>query len=547
MRRLNAKPVVDDPSVTHKDSMDSLKFRPINRSTNLFSRGAQVNIKNTPRSKLLLFSVVFISFTLLVLLFFGSKNVGQKNFRVLIDGGSTGTRIHVFEYWVKNGVPEFDFGKDGLVSIRVTPGLSAFADDPKKVGGSLIELLEFAKKRVPKEYWGKTEIRLMATAGLRLVDGHVQEEILEACRKVLRLSGFKFSDHWASVISGSDEGLYAWVVANYARGSLGGDPEQTTGIIELGGASAQVTFVSNDPVPPEFSRIVKFGNSSYNLYSHSLLHYGQNVAFNLLKESLLKKELRVAAESVQTKKQIDPCTPRGYKYDKLSEGLSPSSILENRRYSPDLHPSGNFSECRSASLKLLQKGKEECSYKHCSIGSTFIPRLKGKFLATENFFHTSKFFGLAPRAFLSNLPMAGEKYCQEDWSMLKRKHPSLEDEDLLRFCFSSAYIVALLHDTLEISMDDHRIEYASQVGEIPLDWALGAFILQATTNIEVDDSSWIANIVSSDSSAWLTFSIFFVVLIFTTCYITRWRKPQLKTIYDLEKGKYIVTRVGRYS
>lgn len=188
--------------VDDKDSMHSLKFRPINRSTNLFSRGAQVNKNNTPRSKFVLFSLVLISFTLLVLLFFGSKNLGQKNFRVLIDGGNTAKRIHVFEYWVKNGVPEFDFGKDGLVSLRVTPGLSAFADDPEKAGGSINELLEFAKKRVPKEYWEKTEIRLMATAGLRLVDGHVQEEILEACRKVLRLSGFKFSDHWASVISG---------------------------------------------------------------------------------------------------------------------------------------------------------------------------------------------------------------------------------------------------------------------------------------------------------------------------------------------------------
>ncbi|PNX58351.1 putative apyrase 6-like protein [Trifolium pratense] len=37
----------------------------------------------------------------------------------------------------------------------------------------------------------------------------------------------------------SDEGVYAWVVANYALGTLGGDPSETTGIIELGGASAQ--------------------------------------------------------------------------------------------------------------------------------------------------------------------------------------------------------------------------------------------------------------------------------------------------------------------
>ena len=36
--------------------------------------------------------------------------------------------------------------------------------------------------------------------------------------------------------------MYAWVVANYALGALGGDPLETSGIIELGGASAQVLF-----------------------------------------------------------------------------------------------------------------------------------------------------------------------------------------------------------------------------------------------------------------------------------------------------------------
>lgn len=33
---------------------------------------------------------------------------------------------------------------------------------------------------------------------------------------------------------------------------------------------------------------------------------------------------------------------------------------------------------------------ENCSYQHCSIGSTFTPKLRGRFLATENFFYTSK-------------------------------------------------------------------------------------------------------------------------------------------------------------
>ena len=39
---------------------------------------------------------------------------------------------------------------------------------------------------------------------------------------------------------------------------------------------------------------------------------------------------------------------------------------------------------------------------------------------------------------------------------MKKKHQSLDEEDLLRYCFSSAYIVALLHDSLEIALDDER-------------------------------------------------------------------------------------------
>lgn len=113
-------------------------------------------------------------------------------------------------------------------------------------------------------------------------------------------------------------------------------------------------------------------------------------------------------------KPIDPCTPRGYLHDNGTWKLSRN---------------GNFSECRSASLKLLQRGKgifighfivmffiivcnsvifclrttveysavnlftwnaDSCSYQNCFIGSTFLPKLQGNFLATENFFYTLK-------------------------------------------------------------------------------------------------------------------------------------------------------------
>ncbi|KAM1417606.1 hypothetical protein ACFX1Q_021891 [Malus domestica] len=549
MRRLNTRKGVNSKPADDDDgsNMDPVKLqiRPITRS-NLFSRSP----KHNPRSSLLIFASVAIALALTVCYFLVSArdsiNFGTKRYGIVIDGGSTGSRIHVFGYGDDGGNGAvFDFGKDGLASMRVNPGLSAYAEDPESAGGSLRELVEFGKGRVPKEHWAETEIRLMATAGLRLLDLGVQNRILNSCRKVLRGSGFKFRDEWASVITGSDEGLYAWVVANHALGTLGGDPMQTTGIIELGGASAQVTFVSSEPVPPEFSRAVKFGNVTYNLYSHSFLHFGQNVAYDSLKEGIVSGDFDSAAESLQERMSSDPCTPKGYSHKMQSSKLSPSSLVGKNRHLSALQSRGNFSECRSAAKIMLQKGKEKCSYQHCDIGSTFIPKLQGKILATENFFYTSKFFGLAPKAFLSDLMIAGQQFCGEDWSKIKKRWPTLDEEALLHYCFSSAYAVALLHDSLGLALDDERIGFANQVGSIPLDWALGAFILQSTSDMDVGHSDWLTTIIGDGSPTLLSIIFIFSILMFTVWSVSKWRKPQLKTIYDLEKGRYIVTRVSK--
>ncbi|KAL8230037.1 hypothetical protein R6Q57_014937 [Mikania cordata] len=556
MRRSNARvaasesepEAVDRPDIGKKEEkMDNsmkFKFRPNQslRSSNLFSRNQkqQANI-----TKLNVFVIGFVSLVFVSLCYFylNSSYLVEKRYKIVIDGGSTGSRIHVFEYAINDGVPVFDFsGKNGLNSMRVSPGLSAFAEDLIGAGESVLELLEFARKRIPTENWGQTEVRLMATGGLRMLDLGVQERILESCRKVLRSSGFAFRDDWAEVISGYDEGAYAWIVANYALGTLGGDPHETTGIIELGGASAQVTFFSSEPIPPEFSQTVKFGNVSYSLYSHSLLEFGQNVAFDLVRQSNLAK----VPETFGSKQPLDPCSPRGYKHNLVIENGTPSSLAEKNKQISILQATGNFSECRSASLTLLQKGKENCAYDQCYIGSTFMPKLQGKFLATENFFHTSKFFGLSPKAFLSELVVAGKHFCEEDWSKLKSKYPKLNDEDLHRYCFSSAYIVALLHDSLGIAFDDNRIGYANQVNKIPLDWAFGAFISQITHDLNIKQLYPTKSTLNADSST-LGGLVFVIFLLFAVYYVSAWRKPSVKTIYDLEKGKYIFTRVSRHS
>lgn len=202
MRRLNARKR-DDSKISDMDPT-KLHVRPSSRS-NLFARN---NSKNSSKSKWWVSVSALLAFAFLFCyLFVFTRNLRssfKRRYGIVIDGGSTGTRIHVFGYRVEGGYGVFDFGEEGLASLKVNPGLSAYADDPEGAGKSLVELLEYGKSRIPRDQWGVTEIRLMATAGLRLLELDVQNKILESCRRVLRSSGFKFQDDWASVITGSN-------------------------------------------------------------------------------------------------------------------------------------------------------------------------------------------------------------------------------------------------------------------------------------------------------------------------------------------------------
>jgi GDA1/CD39 (nucleoside phosphatase) family len=52
--------------------------------------------------------------------------------------------------------------------------------------------------------------------------------------------------------------------------------------------------------------------------------------------------------------------------------------------------------------------------------------------------------------------LAGKKFCGEDWMTLKERYSTTDEEELPQYCFSSAYIVAFLHDSLGIPMDATR-------------------------------------------------------------------------------------------
>ena len=92
-----------------------------------------------------------------------------------------------------------------------------------------------------------------------------------------------------------------------------------------------------------------------------------------------------------------------------------------------------------------------------------------------------------------------------------------------------------------------RIIYTNEVGSVPLDWAMGAFLMLATLtegSIGLEKSNEFNRDGSQSGSTPSVLVAFLVVMGVVGWWASRWRKPQLKTIYDLERGKYIVSRVA---
>ncbi|XP_044482890.1 probable apyrase 6 isoform X2 [Mangifera indica] len=470
------------------------------------------------RNKFLILLVSLFTIPTLYYLFSTARKLHQsakfaepdvQYYGIVIDSGLASARLRVFKFLGYGQMP--------------------FIDSTKARGDldrSIQALIDFAKKRVPKKEWANTRVQLM-------VNNAVEDRVLEQCRRVLRASGFAFKDAWASVLEGQEKGMYAWIATNYVLGTLGGEPQKTIGIVELGGTSLQVTFAMRESSQVKSTQMFKFAGVTYDLYTQSLPQFGQEAAWKLLSE--LQNSTKLKSVSSSRVGSNNPCIPRGYE---LTLSSSDGKIIKS-------DAAGNFSACRFEALTLLKRRRDKCSHPPCHILASFFSSLQDQTFSPENFFYSSELFGLVPRTSLFEMEAFGKHYCEIDWGELKKQHHGIDDLDLLRYCFFSAFAVALLHDSLGIPLHDKRIGFINHTEKNPIDWTLGAFIFESKLKSLEQEREKLDQFVGNESVTYLSLFAFLLIVLLTAIFVVQWRKPQLKTIYDLEKGHYIVTRVPR--
>ena len=81
--------------------------------------------------------------------------------------------------------------------------------------------MNLAAANIPTEKHSETVLYILATAGMRMISESDQADILTAVRsEVPKMVDFVFSDSHADIITGKEEGIYAWISANFVLNKL---------------------------------------------------------------------------------------------------------------------------------------------------------------------------------------------------------------------------------------------------------------------------------------------------------------------------------------
>lgn len=391
------------------------------------------------------------------------------HYAVIIDAGSTGSRVHVYKFDVVDG--KLDLDTDTFEQLK--PGLSAFADDPAAGAASLDPLIKVALSTVPKELQKLTSVKVGATAGLRLLPGGKAEKLLKAVMTHLKkTTPFKLDS--VSIIDGTEEGGFAWLTLNYLLGHLGQAEDKTVAAIDLGGGSVQMAYAMTNAeakaAPEGYISSLSGAGKTYNVYVHSYLGFGLMAA-------------RAAVLDWEEIADANPCVPLEHSGAFAYGGSDHSAIA--------LLSGATFDACTKATQQVMAIGKDckvpktqlaQCTF-NGAWGGSAVPAV---FYISSYFWDRATDVGLIPDDKSISVVISpqdfrthGQRACKTSLKDLPTMFPSVDPEQLPYLCMDLSFLHTLLTGGFKVPEDVKvtvvkRVKYKKN--EVEAAWPLGAAI-----------------------------------------------------------------------
>lgn len=426
----------------------------------------------------------------------GSGNSGYE-YVVMIDAGSTGSRVHVYSFDTSVSPPALMNEEFKMLK----PGLSSFDIDTVGAAKSLDPLLELALASIPTDKQGCSPVAVKATAGLRLLGKAKSDAILKQVRKHLE-EDYPFpvvDGDGISIMDGSDEGVYAWITTNYLLGNIGTSKKlDTAAVFDLGGGSTQIVFEPTDGdslLEGEHKYNIEFGGRKFTLYQYSHLGYGLMQARNKVNAEVLKSEMKTAGKSKfvplkesQIKNAVadvtieNPCVPPGVTAEDVIVELENGDKYAVTFVPPKKTSSDSLAgQCKFLTDSILNKDLD-CESDSCSFNGVYQPSFKDQFPSTADMYVFSYFYdrlqpiGMPDSFTLKEMNDIMESVCAGshlwDKYFTQEAHiKELENEPL--WCLDLNFMTSLLHNGYDIPLK-RELKTAKTIGGNELGWCLGA-------------------------------------------------------------------------
>lgn len=432
-------------------------------------------------------------------------------FQVIIDGGSTGSRLHIFEFEHDEGRNETSLHRKGSTKAYVP--LTAFArtsdelgvDDPIPINSThvaqhLLPLFEHAAEVIPAQYHLTTPVKYQATAGMRLLDIEEQEAVYDALYiGLIQHPSFVFQSmkrRDIATLSGELEAFYGAIAANYIQGLIDVelniiDDDQSKqgpiGALDMGGASMQIGFL---PSATELSTSdIEHNESSPNrldkdsFFSMSYLAYGVDQFRERLWDDWVEEHERESTCSANV--IYDPCSFKGY--ERMWRGKHLIGI-------------GNAADCKQKIKALMDRDNINSEESLFQVSGVVHPKLSGKFLGMALFFftldclrHLSTHEGLKsswPNPSIGELSSALNSLCSRSWQddlyNVRDTHEYTAEEVLPERCFESVYLVTLLKDGFGFAEDSRDITFTYLLNGDEVEWSMGMAIASFSADIDAN-------------------------------------------------------------
>lgn len=500
--------------------------------------------KQAALAAVLILTVLVILFIILETIFFGRPPINKKHqhvieggeglgpkvhYGIVIDCGSSGSRVFLYFWPPHSGNPkdllniqQFMDSQGNPVVKKIKPGLDTFKDNPEAASDYIKPLLQFVAAHIPVDQQKETILFILATAGMRLIPEESQKAIFQNLyTEIPKMFPFVISESNLEVISGKQEGVYAWIAVNYVLHKFdhGADEHplvavevpgntnkekrthvrrRTVGMLDMGGGSMQMAFEITSKynnIPKH--RIAEFNlgcknndlDHTYRVYVTTYLGFGANEAREHYEEILLTSNVslpnldmenttfNIPFNRERTRFNVsDPCLPVGLTQE----------VKDTEGHVHFLHGLGEYEACSSKLVKLLNRNASiPCEQAPCSMNGVHQPMIS---------FHNSEFYGFSEFWYtmddvfriggiynFEKFKFEAKKFCGTKWSTLQswyeEKLYPRADENRFRFqCFKAAWMTTVLHKGLKFPPSYHMLRSVQLINHREVQWTLGALL-----------------------------------------------------------------------